>query len=46
MKCKGFVLSKTNMFSFGPLIPIKRRAGPDQYFRGKGQMSKWIDGNK
>ena len=28
------------------LARIKRRAVPDECFRDKGLMSKWIDGNK
>jgi hypothetical protein len=28
------------------LARIKRRAVPDESFRDKGLMSKWIDGNK
>jgi hypothetical protein len=28
------------------LTRIKRRAVPDECFRDKGLMSKWIDGNK
>jgi hypothetical protein len=28
------------------LARIKRRAVPDECFRSKGLMSKWIDGNK
>ena len=28
------------------LARIKRRAVPDQCFRDKGLMSKWIDGNR
>ena len=28
------------------LARIKRRAVPDECFRDKGLMSKWIDGNR
>jgi DNA mismatch repair protein MutH len=28
------------------LAQIKRRAVPDECFRDKGLMSKWIDGNR
>lgn len=28
------------------LVRIKRRAVPDECFRDKGLMSKWIDGNR
>ena len=28
------------------LARIKRRGGPDECFRDKGLVSKWIDGNK
>ena len=30
----------------GDVVDIKRRAVPDECFRDKGLMSKWIDGNR